>query len=220
MKKRMGGFVSGFVTAILVLGLAIPAFAAYQKQATLNYNDIKVTMDGNAITPKDANGNAIEPFIIDGTTYLPVRGIATALNLNVGWDQATSTVTLSSKESGSQASAGTVLVEKNGIKITYTGVDYGGTFGPEVKLLIENNASKTYTVQVRECSVNGYMIDPTFSPEVAAGKKINDELSFRKSDFEKNGVSSIQTIELYFHIFDSATWDDSFDTAKVTINCN
>ena len=44
--------------------------------------------------PKDANGNTVEPFIIDGTTYLPVRAVSNALGLNVGWDDATSTVSL------------------------------------------------------------------------------------------------------------------------------
>ena len=47
----------------------------------------------------DANGNYVEPFIIDGTTYLPVRGIASALGLNVGWDGATKTVLLTTPES-------------------------------------------------------------------------------------------------------------------------
>jgi len=41
---------------------------------------------------QDANGNYVEPFIIDGTTYLPVRGISNALNLGVGWDGENNTV--------------------------------------------------------------------------------------------------------------------------------
>lgn len=219
MRKHGKGFIAGVLTTLLVMSFAVSAFAAYQKQAALNYNNIKVTMDGTAITPKDANGNVVEPFTIDGTVYLPVRGVASALNLNVGWDQATSTVALSSKASGSQTGAGTLLVEKDGIKITYTGVDYSGTSGPKLKVLIENNTSKTYAVQARECSVNGFMIQPTFSANVAAGKKVNDELSFSKSNMDKNGVSSIQTVELFFHIFNWDAMSDSFDTTKVTINC-
>lgn len=67
-------------------------------QKSLSYNDIKITLDGKEIIPKDANGNYVEPFIIDGTTYLPVRGISTALGLGVGWDQSTHTVQLMSQE--------------------------------------------------------------------------------------------------------------------------
>ncbi|MBQ9976669.1 MAG: hypothetical protein IJP16_09160 [Clostridia bacterium] len=52
-------------------------------KATLDYNDIKICIDGNYITPKDAGGNVVEPFIINGTTYLPVRAVASALGKEV-----------------------------------------------------------------------------------------------------------------------------------------
>lgn len=72
-------------------------------KAKLNYRDIKITLDGATLVPKGSNGAVVEPFIIDGTTYLPLRGIASALGLEVGWDGATSTVTLTS---GGQPSTG------------------------------------------------------------------------------------------------------------------
>lgn len=37
---------------------------------------LKITLDGKEITPTDANGAAVEPFAISGTTYLPVRAVA------------------------------------------------------------------------------------------------------------------------------------------------
>ncbi len=64
--------------------------------AKLNYRDIKITLDGATLVPKDGAGEVVEPFIISGTTYLPLRGIASALGLEVGWDGATSTVSLTS----------------------------------------------------------------------------------------------------------------------------
>ena len=219
MKKQWKGFVTGVVATILILGFVLPAFAAYQKQATLNYNDIKVTLDGKQFTPTDANGNAVEPFVIDGTTFLPVRAVANALGLEVGWNGETKTVTLNNQVSASKSHAETVLVEKNGIKITYTGIDYDRTFGPKVKLLIENNSDKTYIVQARECSVNGFMIDPVFSSDVASGKKANEGLTLMKRELEKNGITSIETVELHFKIANSNDWSDSFETVKVTINC-
>lgn len=60
------------------------------KMAELFYRDIKVTLNG-----KTVNTQASEPFIIDGTTYLPVRAVSEALGLDVKWDSATSTVVLS-----------------------------------------------------------------------------------------------------------------------------
>lgn len=43
------------------------------KTATLNYSNIKISIDGKEIIPTDVNGNYVAPFAMDGTTYLPVR---------------------------------------------------------------------------------------------------------------------------------------------------
>lgn len=107
MKKQWKGFASGVGVTLLCVGLVGSAFAAYQKQATLDYTGINITLNGSAVTPADANGNAVEPFAIDGTTYLPVRGIASAMGLNVSWDQATQTVALTSAGQTPSAPSGT-----------------------------------------------------------------------------------------------------------------
>lgn len=95
-RERTKGFITGLLVATLVFSLGVPAFAAYQKQATLDYTGVKITLDGKEVVPTDANGKTIEPFGIDGTTYLPVRGIANALGLGVVWDGASQTVRLTS----------------------------------------------------------------------------------------------------------------------------
>lgn len=56
------------------------------------FNNIKVVVDGITIHPKDSDGKPVEPFIVDGTTYLPLRAVATAFGEPVTWDQQTSTV--------------------------------------------------------------------------------------------------------------------------------
>lgn len=80
------------------VSVVIPKTEARSVLALASYNNIRITLDGATITPKDANGNSVEPFIIDGTTYLPVRGIASALGLSVSWDGTNKTVLLSSKD--------------------------------------------------------------------------------------------------------------------------
>ncbi len=97
MKKRFS-FIAGMLTMALLSGLVGTAYAAHQKQATLNYSGIQIALDGEPVTPKDAAGNPVEPFSIDGTTYLPVRAIGEALGLEVGWDGSTNTVILTSPE--------------------------------------------------------------------------------------------------------------------------
>lgn len=97
MKKRFS-FIAGMLTMALLSGVVGTAYAAYQKQATLHYSGIQIVLDGETITPRDGAGNLVEPFTIDGTTYLPVRAIGEALGLEVGWDGNTNTVTLTSPE--------------------------------------------------------------------------------------------------------------------------
>ena len=73
---------------------------------TLVYRGIKIILDGALITPRDASGNVVEPFIIDGTTYLPVRALSNALGFDVGGDNATSTVSISSGASSGGSQSG------------------------------------------------------------------------------------------------------------------
>ena len=93
--KQTRSFLMGMVTMLLIVSLAIPAFAAYNQALTVTYNDIKIKVNGQYFTPKDVNGRVVEPFIYQGTTYLPVRGVSQAVGYQVSWDQATQTVSLS-----------------------------------------------------------------------------------------------------------------------------
>lgn len=73
------------------------------------------------------------------------------------------------------------------------------------------------TVQIRDLSVNGFMTDAVFSPNVTAGKRAIDTITFLSSDLEENNISSIETVELSFHIFDSIEWETIADTDTISI---
>ena len=60
----------------------------------VDYLDIKLVVNGKEVTPKDVNGNVVEPFAYNGTTYLPVRAVGEALGKTVRWDGETKTVHL------------------------------------------------------------------------------------------------------------------------------
>ena len=66
----------------------------YSEYVERFYKNIKIILNGINIEPKDVNGNIVGPFIIDGTTYLPVRAICKALGLEVNWNSETNTVEL------------------------------------------------------------------------------------------------------------------------------
>lgn len=91
--------VIGIVVSVCV---SAEAATAVKKQLDATYNGITITLDGATVEPKDAGGNTVEPFIVDGTTYLPVRALASALGLDVDWNQQTNTVVLKSKDSGAE----------------------------------------------------------------------------------------------------------------------
>lgn len=66
--------------------------------AEIFYNNIKIYIDGAEIVPKDANGNTIESFTMNGTTYLPIRAISNAFGQDVEWDGATQSIYIGKKD--------------------------------------------------------------------------------------------------------------------------
>ena len=105
MKKEFKGFVAGvLVMAALFCMIGTAGAVVGKMQANLDYNNIKISLNGTQITPKDANGNVVEPFAINGTTYLPVRAVGESLGLDVQWDGNTKTVILTENSSGSNVS--------------------------------------------------------------------------------------------------------------------
>lgn len=90
--RTLKAFVVGLIVGVMLLG----ATAVFAETQTIEafYNNIKISIDGNVVELKDATGNLIDPFIYNGTTYLPVRAIAEALGMEVKYNETTNTVEL------------------------------------------------------------------------------------------------------------------------------
>ncbi len=81
------------IASAAILALSVTAFSkTISQRAEIFYNNIKIYINGAEIVPKDAKGNTVEPFIMDGTTYLPVRAISNAFGEDVEWDGTTQSV--------------------------------------------------------------------------------------------------------------------------------
>lgn len=94
-KERRKGILQGAAIALISVFLIGTAFAASGAvNISVTYSDVKIVVDGKTITPKDADGNVVEPFIYNGTTYLPVRAVGDAFGKTVEWDAGTKTVKL------------------------------------------------------------------------------------------------------------------------------
>ena len=103
MKDKIKGLIVGILIGVaLTASTVIATTGVIQKN--LHYNNIKITLNGKEIKPVDANGVYVEPFIIDGTTYLPVRAVSGALGLGVAWDGETNTVKLTGVTAGDKTS--------------------------------------------------------------------------------------------------------------------
>lgn len=111
----------------------------------------------------------------------------------------------------------TVLLDESGVKVTAKSLNMDGAFGPEIKVLIENNSGQPLTFQCENSSVNGYMIENSLSADVMDGKKANDGISFDSSSLENCGISTITDVEFSFHIFNTDTWDDYLKTDAIQI---
>ena len=104
MKLNLKSVMVGCVIGGVVMSV-IPAMG-YDGTKTIQavFKNIKICVDGVAMTPRDTAGKEVEPFIYNGTTYLPVRAVGEAVGKEVTYDGSTNTVYLG--KSGTIAYAG------------------------------------------------------------------------------------------------------------------
>lgn len=114
--------------------------------------------------------------------------------------------------------SGEIAYEENGIKIVIKGLNEEvSILGTSIMVFIENNSDKEITVQAKDISINGLMMDAIFSCDVATGKRAIDTITFLDSNLEENDITAIKNVELSFHIFDANEWETIVDTDVVTM---
>lgn len=110
-----------------------------------------------------------------------------------------------------------VVYNEGGIKITAKEYVTDSIWGDGIKFLIENDTTKNIMVGCNALIVNNYMISDLFATEVAAGKKTNETMTLSSSQLKAAGIDVIGQIEVYFHIYDTDTYDNIADTDCVLI---
>lgn len=109
----------------------------------------------------------------------------------------------------------TIYKDKN-VKITFTGIT-GDKDNYKINLTIKNKSNKTLTIQARETSINGIMIDPICSIEIAPKKIAKDYMSIAYDEADKVPMSEVKNIETKFHIFNDNDWSDYYDTKNIVV---
>ena len=122
-------FLMGMVTMLLMMALSVSAFAAYNQNMNVTFDNVKINVNGSQITPKDATGRVVEPFIYQGTTYLPVRAVGEATGYTVTWDQNSKTVYMT-LGSGGGSTGGNQGGNQGGGSTTAPATNMGDTMKP------------------------------------------------------------------------------------------
>lgn len=91
MKKRLTAIIlmlSVFTTGAL-------AATTYKKSIEVEYG-ITLSINGKTPTLTDVNGKTVQPFVYDGTTYVPIRAVAENMGAIVGYDGSSQTANVTS----------------------------------------------------------------------------------------------------------------------------
>lgn len=91
--KYLKRALSVILCVVAASTLMLNATAAETKSIAVS-NNIKIIINGEELIPVDVNGNAVDVFVYNGTTYAPLRALTEALGATVGYDQVTRTATV------------------------------------------------------------------------------------------------------------------------------
>jgi uncharacterized protein YuzE len=119
------------IVFILLFNFVLESFAlSGSLSIDITYNGIIININGTVITLRDAGENIVYPFVSEGTTYLPIRGVASAFNMEVSYDNTKNIVYLTTGTSNDETnntvttastSDSKVMTSKT-ITITYCGI--------------------------------------------------------------------------------------------------
>lgn len=110
-----------------------------------------------------------------------------------------------------------VLLDRQGIRITALSLDYSGFFGPQIVALVENGSSHNITVQSRNASVNGAMVESNFTLDIPAGESREDTVRFSESDLEIYGITVVNELEFGILISDSQNWETVVSAEQIRV---
>ena len=89
---KFGYIIIGAVITVFIVSLASPAIAALVTKTIQVATGVNIYIDGAKFYPKDVNGEHVDAFIYNGTTYLPIRAIGEAYGMDLQWEGSTSSV--------------------------------------------------------------------------------------------------------------------------------
>ena len=121
-KTSIKSFISGVLCTVLTLSFAFTVLAATTKSIDI-LPGINISIDGKEFVPTDVNGNIVEVFSYNGTTYVPLRAVSQAFGKKVGWEGQTKTAIIETPEE-----LRTIYMTRTGKKYHFDGTCNGGDY--------------------------------------------------------------------------------------------
>jgi hypothetical protein len=106
MKKKILSFAAGALSMLLISSTAVTALAA-SGTLQIEVSPANVLVDGEVFQPTDVNGNSVMVFTYNGTTYAPLRALAEAYGLEVGYDTVNHVATVNKPSQASTTTSDT-----------------------------------------------------------------------------------------------------------------
>jgi hypothetical protein len=107
-----------------------------EKDISVTFKTIGIRVNDVLMAMTDADGNTVQPFIHDGTTYVPIRGVANLLKKAVSWDSVTSSVMIMDGQGDTPIQGVLIKVPtaENSIRVSYNDIKIyvnGTAFEPQ-----------------------------------------------------------------------------------------
>lgn len=113
--------------------------------------------------------------------------------------------------------SGNVVYDAGGIRIITKGKTDDSILGPGILVYVENNTTENIMVQTRNVSINGFMVDTYYSPEILPGKRSLSSLTISDTSLTENGITDITSAELSFVIINPSNFMDIAETGPISL---
>lgn len=112
-----------------------------------------------------------------------------------------------------------IVYKDDNVIVKFTGLSNGSNLGGyDINFQIENISDVSLTIQNRETSINGFMVNlAALSVDVSPGKKANASIMVFGDDAEEIPISKINEIETKLAIVDSEDFNTYYETEVFTI---
>lgn len=109
------------------------------------------------------------------------------------------------------------IYNKDNLKVTVKGIDYTAISGPGLRLSFESGFNKDVIIQAPYAAVNGYMISPELSAEVAAGKTAEGTLTLPYFNLAISNITTLKRIEFSLRVVEAKTYNPIMKTELITV---